>query len=161
MTPAEALSLLRKGDPKRIVPPLYRDMHGDMLRALVDEIARGPRGPVVEPEGAEPARASPMPGSVADLLQRAIARPERLRTPARRRVAFLQHYVACRTIVEAAARSGVDRRTVTRWRAASPDFDKRLVQLAVRPARRRSRVRIADREPPADAAGLLSRPEGR
>lgn len=113
MTPAEALSLLNQGDPDGLVPPMYRHMDPLLLRALVQEI-----GPPAPP-----------PVTVQDLLTRAIARPERLRSPARRRVAFLHHYASCRTMVEAAARAGVDRRTVTRWRMASPDFDKRLVRL--------------------------------
>jgi len=92
-----------------------------MLRVLVKEI--GSAGPA---SGATPVEPEPVGLSVQALLQRAIARPERLRTPARRRVAFLQHYAACRTLLEAAARAGIDRRTVNRWRQASPAFDRRL-----------------------------------
>ena len=115
MTPAEALSYLKRGDPERIVPALYRNMSRAVLHDLVDEI-----GPTGSASAAAPV--GPAAGSVQALLQRAIAKAERLRTPARRRVAFLQHHAACRTLVEAAARAGIDRRTVNRWRQASPPF---------------------------------------
>jgi hypothetical protein len=116
MTPAEALSHMDKGDPDRIVPPLYRVMSRETLSALVEEVS---------PERAAPPAGPP----VQTLLQRAIARPGRLRTPARRRVAFLQHLARCRTLEEASARSGIDPRTVTRWRRASPSFDRRLSEV--------------------------------
>src|SRR5688500_8421618 len=123
MTPAEALSILSKGDPDGIVPAVYYNIPAPMLRTLIAEIgsatAAGPAPVAVPTPGLAPS-------SVQALLQRASARPGRLRTPARRRVAFLQHYAACRTLVEAAARAGIDRRTVNRWRAASPAFDRRL-----------------------------------
>jgi hypothetical protein len=115
MTPAEALSLLNQGDPDGLVPPLYRHMDPLLLRTLVQEI-----GPPAPP-----------PVTVQDLLQRAIAKPRRLRTMARRRVAFLWHFANCRTLSQAAARAGVDRRTINRWRTASTVFDGRIVQLRV------------------------------
>ena len=149
MTPAEALSHLTKGDPDGIVPPLYRHMSEALLLALVDEIgpaaAASPAAPAepararrarLSPTRVNPAPVSPAPPNIAPpglaaspvqtLLRHAIARPGRLRTPARRRVAFLQHYAGCRTLVEAAARTGIERRTVNRWRTASPAFDRRL-----------------------------------
>ena len=113
MTPIDALSLLNKGDPDGIVPPMYRHMDPLLLRALVQEIGPPPAAPV----------------TVQDLLQRAIAKPKRLRTTARRRVAFLWHFANCRMLSEAAARAGIDRRTVNRWRRASSDFDQRVAQL--------------------------------
>jgi hypothetical protein len=67
---------------------------------------------------------------VQALLRRAIARPERLRSPARRRVAFLQHYAGSRSLIEASARAGIDRRTVNRWRKASPAFERHLNEIA-------------------------------
>ena len=118
MTPAEALSHLNKGDPEGDRPDrLSQDVPGSAARP-----GRGdrPRWAAVPPAGRAPAGLAAK--SVQALLQRAIAGPERLRTPARRRVAFLQHHAACRTLVEAAARAGVDRRTVNRWRQASPPF---------------------------------------
>jgi hypothetical protein len=124
MTPAEALSHLTKDDPAGIVPAVYRNMARGTLRALVEEIGPDALAPATS------AAASLAAPSVQTLLRRAIARSGRLCTPARRRVAFLRHYEACRTIVEAAARAGIDRRTVTRWRQASQAFDRRLAGIA-------------------------------
>jgi hypothetical protein len=62
-------------------------------------------------------------------MGRALARRGRLSTPARRRAAFLHHFSHCRTVVEAAARTGVDRRTVDRWRRACPAFGARFEQI--------------------------------
>jgi hypothetical protein len=111
VNPTQAYLLLAKGDPDRIVPPLYRSMPRTLLRDLVREI-----------EGI-------VAGRVEELLIEAIFKPERLHTPARRRVAFLQHFAHCQAIGEAAARTGVDRRTVTRWRRQSPAFDRRLTEV--------------------------------
>ncbi|MBX9947348.1 MAG: helix-turn-helix domain-containing protein, partial [Reyranella sp.] len=56
-------------------------------------------------------------------------RLERLSTPGRRRGAFLGHFARCRTIAEAAARAGIDRRTVHRWRKTIPKFDERCLEI--------------------------------
>ena len=132
MTPAEALSHLNKGDPEGIVPALYRNMSQAVLRALADEMGPDPAPPAVPSAGARAV-------SVESLLRRAIARPGRLRTPARRQVAFLQHYVGCRSLDEGAFLAGIDRRTVTRWRKASPAFNRRLCRLKQAAAERRIR----------------------
>jgi hypothetical protein len=132
MTPAEALSHLNKGDPEGIVPAVYRNMSQAFLRALADEMGPDPAPPAEPSAGA---RAVP----VETLLRRAIARPGRLRTPRRRQVAFLQHYVGCRSLEEAASLAGIDRRTVTRWRKASPAFNRRLCRLKQAAAERRIR----------------------
>src|SRR5688572_33022378 len=116
MTPADALSHLNKGDPEGIVPALYRHMSQAVLRALADEMGPDPASPAGPAAGAQ---AVP----VETLLRRAIARPGRLRTPARRQVAFLLHYVGCRSLGEGAALACIDRHTVTRWRKASPAFN--------------------------------------
>jgi hypothetical protein len=123
MTPAEALSLLIVGDPKRKVPGVYRQMPPGMLPALVKEIGSAASTAARD----EPVAPSACP--VQALLRRAIARPERLGSPARRRVAFLQHYAGSRNLIEAAARAGIDRRTVHRWRRVSPAFDRHLNQI--------------------------------
>jgi hypothetical protein len=132
MTPAEALSHLNKGDPEGIVPALYRNMSPAVLRALADEMGPDPASPAEPSDGA---RAVP----VETLLRRAIARPGRLRTPARRQVAFLQHYAGCRSLEEAASLASIDRRTVTRWRKASPVFNRRLCRLKQATTERRIR----------------------
>ena len=121
MTPAQALFHLNAGDPDGIVPALYRTLSRDVLRALADEMA-------------------PDAGPVEILLRRAIAKPGRLRTPARRQVAFLLHYAGCRSLEEGAARAGIDRRTVTRWRRASRAFHRRLCRLQHAAAQRRRRA---------------------
>ena len=51
----------------------------------------------------------PLPEEPRLLSHRAILRPERLSTPRRRQAAFLVHFARCRSVVEAAARTGVDR----------------------------------------------------
>ena len=132
MTPAEALSHLNKGDPEGIVPALYRNMSLAFLRAVADEMGPDPASPAEPSAGA---RAVP----VETLLRRAIAKPGRLRTPARRQVAFLQHYAGCRSLGEGADLAGIDRRTVTRWRTTSPTFNRRLCKM--KQAKAESRIR--------------------
>ena len=119
MTPAQALSHLNKGDPEGIVAALYRNMSQAILRALADEMGPDPASPAEPSAGARAV-------SVETLLRRAIARPGRLQSPARRQVAFLLHYVGCRSIGEGAVLACIERRTVTRWRTASPAFHRRL-----------------------------------
>ena len=65
----------------------------------------------------------PLPEEPRLLSHRAILRPERLSTPRRRQAAFLVHFARCRSVVEAAARTGVDRRTAHRWREEDEAFD--------------------------------------
>jgi hypothetical protein len=132
MTPAQALMHLAKGDPERVVPLLYRSMPRALLRDLVKEM-----GGIVST-------------TVETLLGQAIANPERLGTPSRRQVAFLQHFARCRTIVEAATRAGIDRRTVTRWRRQSLAFDRRLAGLAAD----NRRTAMEDRPKPVGAGEM-------
>lgn len=73
--------------------------------------------------------ADPVPAEPVSLVQRAVRRLERLSTPGRRRGAFLGHFARCRTIAEAAARAGIDRRTVHRWRKTIPKFDERCLEI--------------------------------
>jgi hypothetical protein len=56
------------------------------------------------------------------LLERALANPRRLNTPARQRAAFLRQVPRCTTIAEAAAGAGVNRGSLYRWRARDPRF---------------------------------------
>lgn len=76
-----------------------------------------------QPPQAEVAAEPPPPQEPETLVARALARPARLSTPARRKAAFRHHYARCSSVTEAAARTGVDRRTVNRWRANDPAFD--------------------------------------
>lgn len=70
-------------------------------------------------------------GEPQTLVERAIRRQARLSTPARRRAAFLRHFSRCRTVVEAAARTGIDGRTVRRWRRDVPAFAARCEQIVI------------------------------
>ena len=81
--------------------------------------------PPSRPENEEPAPClvEPQPEEPSTRIHRAL-KPERLSTPGRRRAAFRAHFARCRSIVEAAARTGVDRRTVQRWCKAYPVFDQ-------------------------------------
>ena len=81
-----------------------------------------------KPDGeaeAAPCLVEPLPEEPRTLAYRAILKPERLSTPRRRQSAFLSHFARCRTVIEAAARTGVDRRTGHRWRVNDPLFDKK------------------------------------
>ncbi len=87
---------------------------------------------------AAPSLVEPLPEEPRTLAYRAILKPERLTTPRRRQSAFLSHFARCRTILEAAARAGVDRRTVHRWRQNDPLFDRKCRDIIE--ARRRQAV---------------------
>ncbi len=87
---------------------------------------------------AAPSPVEPLPEEPTTLAHRAVLKPERLSTPRRRQAAFLVHFARCRTILEAAARTGVDRRTVQRWRKACPLFDRKCRDIVE--ARRRQAV---------------------
>lgn len=87
---------------------------------------------------AAPCLVEPLPEEPKTLAYRAILKPERLSTPRRRQSAFLSHFARCRTVLEAAARTGVDRRTVYRWRQNDPLFDRKCRDIIE--ARRRQAV---------------------
>jgi hypothetical protein len=94
-----------------------------------------------KPDGeaeAAPCLVEPLPEEPETLAYRAILKPERLSTPRRRQSAFLSHFARCRTLLEAAARTGVDRRTVHRWRQNDPLFDRKCRDIIE--ARRRQAV---------------------
>ncbi|MSP76756.1 MAG: helix-turn-helix domain-containing protein [Rhodospirillaceae bacterium] len=67
--------------------------------------------------------ADPVPEEPRTLADRAILKPERLSTPGRLRAAFRSHFARCGSTTEAAARTGISRRTVQRWRKKYPGFD--------------------------------------
>lgn len=107
-------------------------------RGIADKkLGIAPGTPDGEAEAA-PAPAEPVPEEPTTLAHRAALKPERLSTPRRRQSAFLGHFARCRTILEAAARTGVDRRTVYRWRRNDPLFDKKCRDIIE--ARRRQAV---------------------
>ena len=137
------------------VPRFYTDMPRPMLQKLVDECARmsgterseaaltawaqqrlkqtnwlgiaeKKKAAVDAGDEAEAVSSvAPLPEEPTTLAYRAALKPERLSTPRRRQSAFLGHFARCRTILEAAARTGVDRRTVQRWRQNDPLFDRK------------------------------------
>lgn len=82
------------------------------------------------PDSGLPMPAAPQFEEPKTLLDRAIAKDVSLSTPARRRAAFLRHLARCRTVTEAAARTGIDRRTARRWYNQYPAFAARWVQAA-------------------------------
>lgn len=78
-----------------------------------------------KPEADATPTADPVPEEPKTLIDRAVARPTRLSTPGRRRAAFLRHLQRCASVAEAAARTGIDRRTAQRWYKKHPAFAQR------------------------------------
>ena len=147
------------------VPRLYSEMPRGLLQRLVDECARpsaserseaglkawsqkrlkqtdwqgiAERKKSGDEDEATPCVVEPRPEEPTTLAYRAILKPERLSTPRRRQAAFIGHFARCRSIPEAAARTGVDRRTVQRWRKTSSPFDRKCRDIVE--ARRRQAV---------------------
>lgn len=152
MKPEEALYHLVNFGPA-FVPAFYRNMERAQLEALVRECDKpsaeqrseaaltrwaqqrlkmpawvGMNETPKEKKEAEAAAplpaADPVPEEPRTLADRAILKPERLRTPGRLRAAFRSHFARCGSTTEAAARTGISRRTVQRWRKKYPGFDK-------------------------------------
>jgi len=91
------------------------------------------------PVAAPPVAVAPPPEAFPDretIVTRAIRKPDRLSGPGRRRAAFRHNYARCGSIAEAAARTGVDTRTVRRWRKAFPDFARDLDGIVAERRRR-------------------------
>lgn len=144
MKPEEVLYHLVNYGPA-YVPAFYRNMERAQLEALVRECDKptaeqrsetaltrwaqqrlkmpawvGMNEPPKETPEAEAAplpAADPVPEEPRTLAGRAILKPERLSTPRRRQSAFLSHFARCRTVIEAAARTGVGKRSrMSYWR---------------------------------------------
>jgi hypothetical protein len=154
MKPQEALYILENLSGI-YVPQIYRDMPREQLATLVKEcerpspteisekaLERWARQPFRMPGWVDPkekkkeeavvedAAAAPVEAAEPEtLVARALARPARLSTPARRKAAFRHHYARCSSVTEAAARTGVDRRTVNRWREKDPLFDAKCREI--------------------------------
>jgi len=149
MKPEEALYHIVNHGPAAYVPALYRNMERAQLEALVRECDKptaeqrseaaltrwaqqrmkmpawvGMNEPPKEKPEPEALTADSVPEEPKTLAERALLKPERLRTPGRLRAAFRSHFARCRSITEAAARTGVSRRTIQRWRKQYPGFDK-------------------------------------
>lgn len=165
MKPEEALYHLVNYGPA-YVPPFYRNMERAQLEALVRECDKptaeqrseaaltrwaqqrmkmpawvGMNEPPKDKPEAEAAplpAADPVPEEPKTLVDRAILKPERRTTPRRLRAAFRNHFERCRSITEAAARTGISRHTVQRWRKKYPGFDQNCRDIVE--ARRRQAV---------------------
>ncbi len=151
MTAQEALENLETYGDQIHVPQIYRDMGLTRLRILVAEEAKPPQQsamdrmpiprlnynpldralgrdgsrttPAAVPAAATPAE--PVLRQPKAFLRKALANPHRLRLPSRQRASFLYHLNLCGCVAAAAARAGVNRGTLYRWRLLYPKFAKR------------------------------------
>lgn len=141
MTPQEALETWERYGGHAALPQIYRDMGLERLRILVAEAAK-PRPPDPMDRIATPrlgynaldrllGREAPAPGAAPPdapkdappgLVPKALRNPLRLRTPGRQRVSFLHHLKVCGSVELAAARAGVNRGTLYRWRRNKEGF---------------------------------------
>jgi hypothetical protein len=144
MTAQEALDLWEAYGDCVSLPQLYRDMGLTRLRILVAEEAKPPQQSAIDrmpipklnynpldrllgretPAPAPPAAPADegLPKAPRTVLQKALANPQRLRLPSRRRASFLYHLEVCGCVEAAAARAGVNRSTLYRWRLKYPKF---------------------------------------
>lgn len=149
MTPEEALESLETFGGQSSVPQIYADMGITRLRILIAEKNKPPRQSAIDrmpiprlnynPLDRALGRETPPDPAVAQgttpdaagsanlpktLLQKALANPRRVRTPVRQRASFRYHLRICGSVAEAAARAGVNRGSLYRWRAQLPKFAK-------------------------------------
>jgi len=90
-----------------------------------------------QPLGSNPLAPAPAAVQVAPwpkLLERALVNPRRLRTPGRQRAAFLRQLERCTSVVEAAARAGINRAALYRWKADLPAFAEKWARAIRRQA---------------------------
>jgi hypothetical protein len=113
------------GTPERDPAELAEESARLRAERALEAWARKPMtyNPINNPVGSPPQVAA---GGAADkltpALERALANPRRLNTPHRQQAAFLRLVPRYTTIAEAAARAGVNRGTLYRWRARDPRF---------------------------------------
>ncbi|OFW98750.1 MAG: hypothetical protein A3D94_01525 [Alphaproteobacteria bacterium RIFCSPHIGHO2_12_FULL_66_14] len=113
------------GTPERDPAELAEESARRRAEAALEERARRPLSynPINNPLTPGPRTPAEAPvDKLPAMLERALANPRRLRTPARQRTAFLEQLARCGSVLEAALRAGVNRGTVYRWRAKDPDF---------------------------------------
>ena len=151
MTPQQAYIYLTEYGGQIAVPSMYKNMPLLMLRALADECdkpsqeqqldaaimmtsrrKREEQARKLAEEAADAAAAPPKLPQTA--LDKALLNPTRLSTPSRQRAAFLRQLARCTSVDEAAARAGVNRGSVYRWRAESPGFALRWAAAVQRQA---------------------------
>jgi len=155
MTPQEAQYRIRTYGDQAYVPPLYRQMTPTELQTLVDECNKpspeqrladipvprlnynpldrllGRETPRKDKDETPPPAAAPA-NVLPTVLEKALANPRRMRTPSRQRTAFLCQLERCGSVAEAAARAGVNRGTLYRWKARDRDFARRWTDAIAR-----------------------------
>lgn len=139
MTPQQALHLISTVGDGAAVPPFYKNLPMPFLMRLVEECAKPTQeewlaklpAPKLQYNaldrllGREPPVIAPIanqPDKLCKPLERALGNPRRLRLPSRQRAAFLRQLQRCPSVAEAAARAGVNRGSVYKWRAEDPAF---------------------------------------
>jgi hypothetical protein len=140
MTPQEALEAWENYGGHVAMPQIYRDMGLERLRILVAESAKpkpiAPMDRIATPRlnynpldrllGREtPPGPAPAPAPTDGPLEKALRNPKRLRTPGRQRASFLYHLKVCGSVEQAAARTGVNRGSLYRWRRQDAPFAER------------------------------------
>jgi hypothetical protein len=126
------------GTPERDPAELAEESARRRAEEMLEQRARRPLP--ANPLASEPAAAVETPiEKRLHALERALANPRRLRTPGRQRAAFLRQLERCTSVVEAAARAGINRATLYRWRADIPAFAEKWAR-----AMRRQSEDVAD-----------------
>ena len=113
-----------RGTPERDPAELAEESARRRAEKALEDWARKPmtHNPINNPPGGPQAPAVPQADKLTPALERALANPKRLNTPRRQQAAFLRLVPRHATIAEAAARAGVNRGTLYRWRARDPRF---------------------------------------
>jgi DNA-directed RNA polymerase specialized sigma24 family protein len=146
----QAIKNLELFGSKAQLPPAFRGLTLQQLEAMREEFAkptaeqklaawaRQPlpynpldrlRGierrpdPPAEVQAVQATGPTPLPAPPDTPFERALARPQR--TPRRQRAAFLRQLERCLTVAEAAARAGVNRGTLYRWKEKDAEFARR------------------------------------
>lgn len=153
MTPQEALEAWENYGGAAAMPQIYRDMGLERLRILVAESAKprpiDPMDRIAPPRLGYNAldrllgRETPTPAAPSadskdapkGLVEKVMRDPNRLRTPGRQRVSFLYHLKVCGSVQMAAARAGVNRGTLYRWREKKDGFAKHWDDIIAQRAR--------------------------
>lgn len=127
-----------RGLPERDPAELAAESARLRAEAALEDWARKPLtyNPINNPPGgtAAPGATVPAADKLTPALERALANPRRLNTPGRQQAAFLRQVPRYRTIAEAAARAGVNRGSLYRWRARDPRFAAKWDAVVARQA---------------------------
>lgn len=127
-----------RGTPEHDPAELAAESARRRAEKALEDWARKPMtyNPINNPPGgaAAPGAAVPPADRLTPALERALANPRRLNTPRRQQAAFLRQVPRCTTIAEAAARAGVNRGTLYRWRAGDPRFAAKWDAVVARQA---------------------------